>query len=81
LLAASEAGEVNLMGNDSGNHQTKPEELLDEDAAPTESEEPGPSVPPERDQPRNPVGNKPIDSPDRPIGDKPARPTDEDKVA
>lgn len=69
------------MGNDSGNHQTKPEDLLDEDvAAGEESEEPGLSIPPERDQPRSPAGDKPIDSPDRPIGDKPADPTDEDKV-
>ncbi len=65
------------MGNDSGNHQTKPEELLDEDVeALEESEEPGLSVPPERDQPKNPAGDKPIDSPDRPIGDKPAHPAD-----
>jgi len=70
------------MGNVSGNHRTKLEELLDEDvAAPEESEEPGLSVPPERDRPRNPVGDKPIDSPDRPMVDKPAHATDEDKVA
>jgi hypothetical protein len=76
LLAASEVGEVNLMGNDAGNHETKPEELLEDVRAAEESEEPGPSVPPERDQPRNLAGDKPIDSRDRPIGDKPAHPTD-----
>lgn len=71
------------MGNDSGNHQTKPEDLLDEEvAAGEESEEPGLSIPPERDPPRSPAGDQPIDSPDRPIGDKPVDPTDgEDKVA
>jgi hypothetical protein len=76
------------MGNDSGNHQTKPEDLLnnqelvDEDLRPAEeSEKPGLSIPPQRDQPKNPTGDKPIDSPDRPIGDKPAVPGDEDKVA
>ena len=75
------------MGNDAGNHQTKPEDLLDEDlldedvAAGEEFEEPELSIPPARDQPRSPAGDKPIDSPDRPIGDKPAVPGDEDKVA
>jgi hypothetical protein len=73
---------VNLRGNDSGNHQTKPEGLPDEDiAGAEESEKPGLSIPPERDPARSPVGDKPIDSPDRPIGDKPVHPTDEDKVA
>jgi len=78
------------MGNNSGNHQTSPEDLLnaqelvdiDEDLRlAAESEKPGLSIPPERDQPKNPAGDKPIDSPDRPIGDQPAVPGDEDKVA
>ncbi len=76
------------MGNHSGNHQTNPEDLLNaqelvqEDLRPAaKSEKPGLSIPPERDQPKNPAGDKPIDSPDRPIGDKPAVPGDGDKVA
>jgi hypothetical protein len=87
-LVASEAGEVNPMGNNSGNHQTTPEDILnaqelveDELRPAAESEKPGLSIPPGHDQPRNPAGDKPVDSPDRPIGDKPAVPGDEDKVA
>ena len=73
------------MGEDAGNHQSKPEELLDEDEE-VESGKPGLSVPPQRDQPRNPAQDQPIDSPHRPHDDQPAYPTDahptqKDKVA